>query len=332
MRGKWALGGGIVILLAILAGAISVWRRQPKPAPPPPKQEAPAGPAAGELISLTGKIEAREVVGVQAPSDGTIEEYLVSVGEEVFEGQLLARIRNPSLTLEQQKAKESADSAQERVNVLESQMLAARLESSRAQAEVARVRDDYARLERQSARQQLLHSQGATPRLVYEKAMKEFETARLEFESAQSRAKVAESRVATLTTDIESARKQRDEKAGILEEVETDLQATQVHAPVDGIVLSRKGDAGAEVQLGEERLFEIGTSLGQLQVVIEPEPPILAKLQPGLAADVILAESINEPLHAEITRIEQGRVYVLFGSPDPAIRPGLTAQVRLKLP
>jgi multidrug efflux pump subunit AcrA (membrane-fusion protein) len=332
MRGKWALFGGIAILAAIAAGALTVWKRQQAPPPRPvPAVSAPALPSGSE-ISLPGKVEAREVVGVQAPSDGTIAEYLVIVGEEVFEGQLIARISNPQLQGEQEKAKEAADKAQERVNALESQMLAARLDASRGQAELARIQDDYSRTERLARRQEMLHAQGATPRLTFEKAQADFATARAEYESATARAKSAEARVASLTKDIEFAKKTLEERNADLEAADVTLQATQMHAPVDGVILERKGDAGAEVKMGEDGVFRIGTDLGQLQVVVEPEPSVLAKLQPGMAAAVILAEFANEQLNAEISRIENGKVYVLFGSPDPAIKPGLTAQIRIKLP
>lgn len=332
MRGKWALFGGIAILVAVAAGALTVWKRQM--APPPaaaPVVSAPVLPAGTEL-SLQGKIEAREVVGVQAPSDGTIAEYLVVVGEEVFEGQLIARIANLSLQSAQERAKEIADKAQERVNLLESQMLAARLDASRGQAEAARVQDEYARTERAARRQEMLNAQGATPRLTYEKATKEFATAKAEYESSVARAKASEARVVALTKEIEAAKKTLEDRNAELEEADSNLQATQMHAPVDGVVLERKGEAGADVKLGEDNVFRIGTDLGQLQVVLEPEPPVLAKLQAGMAAAVILAEFASEQLNAEISRIENGKVYVMFGSPDPAIKPGLSAQVRIKLP
>jgi len=326
------LFGGIAILLAVLAGALTVWKRQNAP----PVVAQPAAPApvlpAGTEISLSGKVEAREVVGVQAPSNGTIAEYLVIVGEEVFEGQLIARIANPSLQGQQEKAKDVADKAQERVNTLESQMLAARLDASRGQAESARVQDDYSRTERLARRQEMLNAQGATPRLTYEKAVADFATAKLEFESATARAKASAARVATLTKEIEAAKKTLDDRNAELEDADTDLQATQMHAPVDGVILERKGEAGADVRIGEDGIFRIGTDLGQLQVVVEPEPAVLAKLKVGQPAAVILAEFASEQLNAEISRIENGRVYVMFGSPDPSIKPGLTAQVRVQLP
>ncbi|MBL8236413.1 MAG: biotin/lipoyl-binding protein [Bryobacterales bacterium] len=331
MRGKWLLFGGIVVFLAAAAGAYNYWKRT-QPAAPAPVVAAPVVVEPTGELSLQGKVEAREVVGVQAPSDGTIAEYLVIVGEEVFEGQLIARIANPSLQNAQDKAKEDAERAQERVNTLESQMLAARLDASRVQAEMARVQDDFARTERVARRQEALHAQGATPRLTFEKAQKEYATAKAEFENATARAKGSEARVASLTKDIEAAKKTLEEKNAEMEEADSNLQATQIHAPVDGVILERKGEAGTEVKLGEDGVFQIGTDLGQLQVVLEPEPTVLKKLQAGMGALVILAEFAAEPLNAEISRIEDGKVYVLFGSPDPAIKPGVTAQVRIRLP
>ena len=330
MRGKWMLFGGIAVLLAVLAGALAVWKRQTAPVVPPAPAAAPV--VVGAEISLAGKVEAREVVGVQAPSDGTIAEYLVIAGEEVFEGQLIARIANLSLLAQQERAKEVADKAQERVNALESQMIAARLQASRGQAESARVRDDYSRTERAARRQEMLHAQGATPRLTFEKATADFATAKLEFETAAAWAKGADARVVSLTSEIEAAKKTLDDRNAELEEADTNLQATQMHAPVDGVILERKGEAGTEVRIGEDGIFRIGTDLGQLQVVVEPEPAVLAKLRAGQPATVILAEFASDPLNAEISRIEGGRVYVLFGSPDPAIKPGITAQVRIRLP
>ena len=333
MRGKWLLFGGVTVLAAAMAGAIMMWKRSqaPKPVVTAPVAQAPVLPPGTEL-SLPGKVEAREVVSVQAPSDGTVDEYLVIVGEEVFEGQLLARIKNQALEGAQQKAKEEAERAQERVNVLESQMLASRLEASRVQAEMARLQDDFSRTERVAKRQEVLHANGATPRLTYEKAQKDFATAQAEYTTAQARAKGAEARVVSLTKDIEAAKKTLDEKNANLEDADSNLQATQIHAPVDGIILERKGEAGAELAVGEDGVFKIGTDLGQLQVVVEPEPAALAKLTAGMPATVILAEMGGEMLNAEITRIEGNKVYVLFGSPDPAIKPGVTAQVRIKLP
>lgn len=331
MRGKWLLFGGCLILLAIAAGAITVWRReQAKPvvtaAPAPPPVEV-----SGDL-SLSGKVEARNVVAVKPPSAGTIEEYLVNEGEEVYEGQLLARLNNPTLSNEQLQAKERADKAQERVNQLESQMLAARLEVSRGRAEATRVKDEYSRADRAYQRQSMLNQQGATPRLAFEKAQKEYENAKLDYESSSARQQIAEGRITDLTRDIDAAKKTLEERNNDLEDAEASLQATQVHAPVDGVVIMRKGDAGVEIQLGEDDLFQIATDLGNLQVVAEVNEAQQQKIKEGSPASVYLTEMANEPMAGEVARVADGRVTVLFQNPNPLIKPGLTAQVKIRLP
>jgi multidrug resistance efflux pump len=331
MRGKWLLFGGCLILLAIAAGAITVWRKeQAKPAAVVAPVPAPVV-VSGDL-SLSGKVEARNVVAVKPPSAGTVEEYLVNEGEEVYEGQLLARLNNPMLSNEREQAKERADKAQERVNQLESQMLAARLEVSRGRAEAARVKDEYARTERAYQRQSMLNQQGATPRLTFEKAQKEYENAKLDFESSAARQQISEGRITELTRDIEAAKKTLEERTNDLEAAEASLQATQVHAPVDGIVIMRKGDAGVEIQLGEDDLFQIATDLGNLQVVAEVNEEQQKKLKEGSPASVYLTEMGNEPMAGEVARVADGRVTVLFQNPNPLIKPGLSAQVKIPLP
>jgi len=331
MRGKWLLFGGCLVLLAIAGGVFTVWRReQAKPTAVVVPMAAPVV-VAGEL-SLSGKIEARNVVGVKAPSAGTVEEYLVNEGEEVYEGQLLARLKNPSLENEKELAKERADKAQERQNALESQLLAARLEVSRGRAEAARVKEEFTRAERLYQRQSMLNQQGATPRLAFEKSKKDFESGRMDHETLGARQQVAEGRISDLTRDIELAKKAVEERNAALEDAETNLQATQVHAPVDGVIVMRKGEAGAEIQKGEDEVFRIATDLGNLQIVVEPEAAVLSRIKEGMLVAVFVAEQSNEALNGEIARVADGKVTILFLNPNPLIKPGLTAQVRIKLP
>lgn len=64
----------------------------------------------------------------------------------------------------------------------------------------------------------MLNQQGATPRLTYEKAVKEFVMVKGEFETSTARAKGSEARVVALTKEIEAAKKTLDEKNAELEE------------------------------------------------------------------------------------------------------------------
>src|SRR5690242_18688144 len=94
MRGKWLLASGVAVLAGVAAGALSWYQRQTAAASfPPPKVAAPAP----NQVTLSGKIRAQKVVPVGSMVNGTIEAFLADVGQEVGEGQILARISNHGL-------------------------------------------------------------------------------------------------------------------------------------------------------------------------------------------------------------------------------------------
>jgi HlyD family secretion protein len=330
MRAKWVLIGASVILLAIAAGAISVWRQdraqnQTQAQPPAPSQPS------GEII-LPGKLEAQQITYVEAVVNGKVDQLLVEVGEDVYEGQLLARISNIGLETSREVAQAAADNAQERVNKLEAAIIAARLEASRARADATRARSEFERTDKLYRRQKLLYGEGATPRLVYERSEKEFQIAQTEFESLDQLAKQAEGRVSQLIKDLEAAKKAFEEKSNELDHVGADLKAAEVHAPVTGTIVSRSADPGGEVEPGtaSARLYGIAADISALEAVIEPEPPVLARLKPEMPALVILAD-VPEPVEGKVKSVNEGQAVVEFTSPTPLVRPGMTAQIRLKL-
>jgi len=55
---------------------------------------------------------------------------------------------------------------------------------------------------------------------------------------------------------------------------------------------------------------------------------VLARVHPGLQAAVTVAESPN-PLAGQVKSVDQGKVVVEFANPDPVVKPGLTARVRI---
>jgi multidrug resistance efflux pump len=78
-------------------------------------------------------------------------------------------------------------------------------------------------------------------------------------------------------------------------------------------------------------LFQIAVELSSLEVVVEPEPPVLERIRPGQEAVIQVAEIPGEGLPGKVREIKSGQVVVEFVSPSPAVQPGLTAQVRIKL-
>jgi multidrug resistance efflux pump len=328
----WPVLGAIIVLAAVAAGALSVlWSEHWKPQPKAPAAQPAARPFVAGEISLSGKIQAQHAVLVPAPVEGKVDVFHVEIGQDVYEGQLLAQIKSDSLDTASQQATELAEGARNKVNDLEATLISARLEASRARALASRLRSEFDRSEKTYQRQRMLLSAGATPRMVFEKAEKQYQTDQAESAGAETLAEQAESRVSTLMRDYDAAKKSFEEKAQELEQAKADLEAAQVHSPVDGIVAGRRGNAGDDVDRTMKDLFQIATDPSQLAVVVEPEPPVLARIRPGQAAVVTVTEAQNEPLAAEVRKVENGQVTIEFISPDPAVRPGLTAQVRIKL-
>jgi HlyD family secretion protein len=332
MRGKWLLTSGTVILVAMAVGALSLLRRE-SVSPPPAPSSPPEPPAAfaGSEISLGGRIQAQHVIPVPVPIQGTIDRFFAEVGEEVYEGQLLAEISNTELEEEHSVVASEMESARSRVNHLESSLIAARLGASRARADATRARAEFEHSEKTFSRQQLLYREGATPRLNYEKSRKEFDLAKARFVSLDEVARHAEDQVAAQRKNLDSARQVLAEKTQELEEVGGHTAAGQVLSPADGLIVSRFGEPGQVVRGEEPEFFLIAVDLWLLEVVVEPEPPVLEQIRPGQEAIIQVAEIPGQGIPGKVTEVRNNQVIVEFSNPSPAVGPGLTAQVRIKL-
>jgi multidrug resistance efflux pump len=330
MRGKWLLAAGVLILVTVAAGALA-WFKRVAPRNSAPSVKAVAQEPAPPDLRLPGKIQAQHVVPVGAAVAGTIDSFLVDVGQDVFEGQLLARISNQDLESARQEAARAAQNAQEKVNSVEGRIIAARLEASRTRADANRSRDQFERAEKAYHRQQMLNHEGATPRLVYEKSEREFETARTEFTSLDELARQAEGRVSDLVRDLEAAKHTLDQRNAETETATTQSAGAELRSPVSGILIARKGEAGKMIGPEEAKdLFQIAVDIAQLNVVIQPDAPALKRVHPGQDALVFIAD-LPGATPAIVKEIKGSDVVLEFVSPSPVIRPGMTAEVRLRL-
>lgn len=335
MLGKWMLFGGIAVFLAVGAGAISWWTSQrATQGANGANQQQPTNPQQTQNgardVSLPGKIQAQEVIPVAAPIEGIIDELFVEVGASVYEGQLIARVRNGKLDSSLESATAEVEKLKTRVTNLEGSIVAARLEASRAAADAARVKSEYERLDRNFQRQQMLLREGATPRLTYEKAEKEFKDIKAEYESSSEVSRVADERVATLNRDLDAAKKLLDGRSQELENAREEAGQGEVKSPVDGMVVARRGAPGEPVSPAMPDFFVLASNLSALQAVVEPDPSFLPRIKPGQIATVHIAE-VSEEIPALVRELKGNQVLVDFVSPGPAVKPGLSAQVRIFL-
>lgn len=321
-----------MLAIVALSAGIIVMRRHPEPR----INSAAAVPIAqpvwqGADANLTGRVEPRTTVTVGAPLPGVLEAYFVDLNQEVYQGQLLGRIRNPQLEAAEQRVQSELEKLQERAAGLNAEAISARMEVSRASADQIRARSEKDRLEKLFQRQQVLMDAGATPRLTFEKSEKDYSAAKTEFETLDAVAKNAGERVASVTRDLAITERALAEKTDALQQAKTALSAREMHAPADGVVIARRGQPGDPVDPSMKDLFEIATGLMSMQVVATPEAPVLARLHAGQAATVRLPGATGEELPGTVRELRGGQVIVDFTSPAPVTRIGVTAQVKIKL-
>lgn len=342
---------GFAVGIALIVGLLfSVRRPKPAPAPPPPPvlQQATPHP---KVVVLQGRVEAVHVVPVSVSIAGEIDSFSADVGQEVYEGQILARISNQGLETGRDNAQRIMQAAEAKLNSLETGISAARLEAQRAHTEATRAADDLNRASKEYDRQKMLHAAGATPRNTYEKSQRDYEAAQHDAEGTGGLAAHADAHIDELTKEYDVTRKTLEDKRKELEEAQAALAATEVHAPVAGVVVSRQGDIGKTITQQEAAaLFRIATDITALRVAIpldaQSKNNDLPDLKAGDSVVVSFPEAPGEPVRAVIREfrkslpavsdaasptagISHDEAVAEFTSNNPAIRPGMNCSVHI---
>jgi multidrug efflux pump subunit AcrA (membrane-fusion protein) len=334
-RDAWLLLAGSLAIALLLAGGawFAWWKWKPAQiAAPPPAKAAETTKSEPRELSFSGTVQARHIISLPAPVEGTLESLEVQQGQEVFEEQLLGRVKNLSLEAEREASRLDAESAQDKVSQAESALIAARLEASRTAADADRARSQHAAAERAAQRQRMLYNEGATPRVAYERSQAELETSRTEAEAVTELARLAELRVQSAQQDLEASKKALDAKLAVLEDSTLDMQAAEIRSPVDGVVTGIRVQQGGEVSPAMTDLLQIAVNPGELFVPIEPNPDERKRLRPGMDASVQILELSSQTLDGKVVITEAGACRVEFDAGESVIRPGLSAVVKIRLP
>jgi RND family efflux transporter MFP subunit len=158
MRRIWAAG-----LLAALALGGCEKHDAPPPDIRPVRSVVAQKSAAGQTLRLTGQIRAQDEVNLAFRLDGRMLERLVSVGDKVTSGQVVARL-----------------DAQPMKNALRSAEAAA----AAAQAQLTQARNTF-------ERQQKLLAEGFTTRAAFDQAQQALQSAQSQVDSTQAQASTA---------------------------------------------------------------------------------------------------------------------------------------------
>src|SRR5262252_8468237 len=101
MRGKWVWLSLMAVGLGVGLGALSLRHRQP---PALARASGAAVLPATSEITLSGKIRPQHITKVGPGVEGNIEAFLVDVGQDVFAGEVLARVGGGGLETDRENA------------------------------------------------------------------------------------------------------------------------------------------------------------------------------------------------------------------------------------
>jgi multidrug resistance efflux pump len=319
------MAGGVIVAVAAIGLSIGwvVVKHRRKPATKPVARSAVFE---GPEITLTGALQPQSTERVDAPIAGILDAWFVDLGAEVYEDQLVGRIRNADLDVALQNAQAAVDRAEIRVGQLDAQVLSAKLEVSRTDADQIRARDELDRVEKIHDRYKNLFEVGALPRLTFEKTEADYKSAAAAAANRDAASKDAKDKAAAFDHDSEEAKRALADQTSALEKAKEAVAACDLHSPEDGVVLARSVHQGDKVEEAQQGLITIATELTKLAVSLTPDPPVLARIRVGQHAFVRVSDA---GFPGEVYKVSGTEVVVWFTSTEPIVKLGTAAQVRI---
>jgi multidrug resistance efflux pump len=286
--------------------------------------DQPKAPAGGEVIRQPGAVVPAQTIRVSARVGGTVREVLVDAGDQVKEGQVLARLDRAEAELGLKQAEAAVERAKAIVIESEAQVAQRQAEIHEAEAAVkaatAQRRFQQAQMDRM---RDLFKNHSIDQRLVDEAENKhlaaEAQVRQAEAHLATMQAGTVKAHLATARADLAAAEARRDL-------AKLRVEAAEVRSPIAGTVLARHinaGDFAAGPAQGRPTvLFEVA-DLSRLDVVAQVPERDYARVKPGQSCEV--------RIDAVPGTVYKGRVARVAPALSPSMRTA-AARVRLEVP
>lgn len=345
---KWLIVG-LVIIIVVAGGLITLQRSRPAaspaPAPQVPAQEAVAVEVApvtrgsiDRTLSLTGTVVSRQRVELTPKIPGRIASVLVSEGTRVGAGQVVARLESADLAAQVSQAAQGVRQAQAGRSVARARLSA--LESGarpqeRAQAEnaVAQAEANLRSAEAEAARMQQLFAAGAVSRQQLDAAVLQRDVARAQLDTARQQLSLVES--GARREDLQMARAQVEQAdaayagaVAALQMARVQLAQATIRAPFAGRVAQVPATRGEFVAPGtavailyDDRSLEMDAQVGERDLRMVRVGQTVALQADALAGTTITGKvRLVVPAADPVSRAAKVRVALI--NPPAGILPG----------
>ncbi|NMH64908.1 efflux RND transporter periplasmic adaptor subunit [Shewanella salipaludis] len=212
-------------------------------------------------IATTGKIVAANAPILYSTEEGTVT-LLSQPGDMVAKGDVLANIASPKLTsnLRQQQAVLAGLQGS-----LERAKLDARREQLQANKALDMARVDMAAADRESRRGEQLIQASLISKIDYEKGKDELHKAGLMFKHAEQEAALMKD---TLSFELKNKALEVERQALVVTELQRQVAALDVQAPVDGIIGNWLTEQKARISAGQPILTVVDLSAFEAELAV----------------------------------------------------------------
>ena len=212
-------------------------------------------------IATTGKIVAANAPILYATEEGTVT-LISQPGDKVEKGAVLATIDSPKLAsnLQQQQAV---------LESLQSSLARARLDARRDQLQANKAQDmagvDLAAADRESRRGDQLIENGLISKIDYEKAKDDLHKAQLMYAHAEKETVLTKD---TLSFEIKNKELDVNRQALVVTELQRQVEALQIKAPVEGIIGNWLTEQKARISAGQPVLTVVDLSAFEAELAV----------------------------------------------------------------
>jgi len=291
----------VIIVLAIITAACVIWQVAPSASRWSKAEQSIALDRVrlatitqGDFIrdiSVLGRVVAAVSPTVYSPADGTIT-LLIEAGNEVKQGQILAKLESPELNSRLFQQQTTLESLQSSFNRQKIQAKKQRLIDQKA-VDIANVK--LVSANREKRRADLGYEKSAISQIDYEKAQDELEQANLQHKHAVQDAAL---NIESLDFDSQSLQLDIRRQSLLVKELQRQVDGLNIASPVNGIVGNLSTDN--KTFLSKNQAILTIVDLSQFEVEIEIPESYADDLAIGMDVNIQFEQ---QPFRARLVTI-----------------------------
>lgn len=327
----------LVILAAVVVGAMQLISKRPaaKEAEPPRQRPAPAVRTTVvdptrlvEQGSFPGEVRASATVDITSRVAGRLGAVRVDEGSFVAAGGLVARIDDPELVLTIKQAEAAVEVQRARLAQIRAGPRAP--EVAQAEAAVAQAEVSLAAAERELARAQQLFADGLVARATVDRAQTDVELARARVQG--TREQLALVRHGPRPEDVEAQAAQVRQAQAVVAQTRARLRELRITSPIGGVVTRLNVEAGAVIS--SQTVVATVATLRPIEVHVPLPETDLSRLRKTSLVRIRVDALPDRLFEGKIARVgpaldaasRSARLVVVVTNADLALRPGMFAR------